>query len=198
VDAQYVPVNRGAVSCEHVAFDALQPVNVAEFDFEAVERGLGEHHHEPDDGAADELASLLQWIWESPGDLSAARPRFEALSREALAHPSDDRAAIVFTKLLEFCATRKSGSETPFRKFVALSATLDPKLVAAKSYVDLARELGVTKAAISNASRNFRDHFHVALHEWRPREGRERMRRARLAQRLPDGKVVARNIRPRQ
>src|ERR1035437_882056 len=82
-DSDHVAKNRGVLNvADHTAFigNGLEPYE--DFDYSAVDHNLGV----PDpDEAALELASLLQWIWEDTGNLAAARERFRALAREALA-----------------------------------------------------------------------------------------------------------------
>jgi hypothetical protein len=193
----HVATNRGCLSEDHIAFVDGVPERWEPFDFASVERALGELPKDRPDAAALELGDLLRWVWEKPGNISAARQRFKALSREVSSHPGRNRASVAFRKLVTWCEGRiHRYPESPFRSFCAVSATVDPRLVAAKTYVDLARELGVTKAAVSAAARHFRRHFSFYFHEYRPATGREHMRQARLAQRLPGApKAINRNVR---
>jgi hypothetical protein len=129
--------------------------------------------------------------------LATARKRFKALSREVVSDPGETRAAIALSKLLRWCHPLKSRCpQTAFRRFIAISATFDPRLVDGKSYATLARELRITKASVSDTSRKFRDHFGYYSHEFRGAAGREHMRDARLAQRIPGAaKALPRNVR---
>jgi hypothetical protein len=193
----HVATNPGILNAD-VAFLGSDPTQWVGFYFEAVERNLGELPSEqPADEGAPEVASLLQSIWEEPGSLAKARPRFEALAREVLEHPTrESRAAVAFERLIRWCCTNhhRHGRKTAFRRFCALSATVDPRLVSGKTYADIARALRVTKASVSANARDFRKAFSFYFHEWRCREGREHMRQARLAQRLPGAaKAIARH-----
>jgi hypothetical protein len=198
-DSDHVAINRGVLDeANHLCFVGESPEEWEGFNFAAVERNLGELPDEPaPDAGAEELGSLLQWIWEDPGNLAAARKRFRALAREALARPGTSRSAIAFLELLRWChSLRSRRPRTAFRRFVAICATVDPRLVAGRDYTSLAKELKITKASVSDTSRKFRDHFGYYSHEWRGAEGRENMRQARLAQRLPgETKALPRKVR---
>jgi hypothetical protein len=189
----HVATNRGVLSDE-VAFLGDTPTQWCPFDFEAVERNLGElpPEPEPEDGPED-IAELLRLIWVEPGNLALARERFNFMARLVLAQPGTNRGTIGFEKLILWCYLRRTPA-TPFRRFCAMTATIDPKLVAGKSYAALAKELRVTKSSVSANARDFRDHFSFYFHEYRPAAGRAHMRAARLSQRLPNGRVVPRNV----
>ena len=103
-------------------------------------------------------------------------------------------AAQSFRAILKWTfANGRSGLASAFRKFLAATATIDPKLLEGASLSDLARELGVGKAVMSKHSIDFRKCF--GEHFYTPRAGRENMRAARLKQRGKDGKVLGRNFR---
>jgi hypothetical protein len=199
-DSDCVAINRGVLDeANHLCFVGGSPEEWEGFDFAAVERNLGELPPEgtDTDEAAAELADLLRWLWSEPGNLRIARARFKALAREAMASPGTSRAAVAFEKIIRWCCPPRRGkttAKTPFRRFVAICATFDPRLVAGKDYSTVAKELHITKASVSDTSRKFRDHFGYYSHEWRGAEGRENMRLARVAQRLPgETKAIARN-----
>jgi hypothetical protein len=173
---------------DDISWVAGQFERYVDFPFDQVSRDLGEPIEEQasEGEDAEQLAALLLWVWERPGDLLTARQRFKALAREAVTDPGESRAAIAFQRLIEWSSSKKGGlPDTTFRKFVALSATVNPMLVGGKTYADIASELHVTKAAVSAAARAFRDAFGFFHHEFRNREGRQHMRQARLSQRLP-------------
>jgi hypothetical protein len=191
----HVPINRGVLNAE-VAFEGGNSTQWTGFDWEGLERALGERPEEPEpsEGATD-IGDLLRLVWEEPGNLRLARQRFNFLAGVVIAKPGTTRGTIAFEKLIRWCCSRRSAPDTNFRRFVALSATLDPKLVGGKTYARLARELRVRKATTSAAARDFRAAFRFNFREFRQAAGRAHMRQARLAQKSADGKVIPRNTR---
>lgn len=199
-ESTHIAKNRGVLNeADHICFNGTERERYQDFDYSAVDHALGVSDEPDTYEAAAELASLLQWIWETPGNLPIARKRFKALSREVVSDPGETRTATAFEKVIRWCFSRHRGAfnaATPWRRFCALSATVDPRLVAAKTYTDLAKELRVTKSAVSANAREFRERFSFHYHEWRSDEGREHMHHARMTQRLPGStKVIGRNCR---
>ena len=179
----HVKSNRGIFDqADHRTFCEGRLALWEPFDFEEVERALGEVREDQHENAdAETLAAFLRAIWDQPGDLRRARKNFDTLSRKALRETATTRGAQAFQKLIAYCqATRR---EAGWRRFVAVTATVFPSLVAAKTGPALARELGMTKANFSKQSCNFRKAFGWHFHPWRSEVGRERMRQARLVQR---------------
>jgi hypothetical protein len=185
VETDHVRTNRGILDlCEHRAFDDGHLAQWLPFDFEAVEISLGEvREDQPEDAAAETLAGNFREIWNPPGDLRRAKRNFDTLSRRALREPATTRGAEAFKKLVAYCTSTRR--EAPWRRFVAITATVFPDMLAAKNGPTLARELGMTKANFSKQACNFRKAFGWHFHPWRSEVGRERMRQARLAQREP-------------
>ena len=160
--------------------DALEPCEA--FDFEQVYRDLDGDPAEQADNGAETLRSLLQAVWEQPGDLAAARSRFRAMASEAMRRTPANRGAAGFARLVQWCYGCHRSPGIAWRWFVAVSATIDPRLVAGKDYATLAKELGVCKASTSGTARDFRADHNWHLNEWRSEAGRENMRQARLRQ----------------
>ena len=187
MESDHVRTNRGILDlCEHRAFDDGHPAQWLPFDLGAVERALGEvpdDTPEAEDGDAVHLAAVLRAIWSTPGDLAVAKRNFDALSRKALRETPTTRGAEAFRRLVAYCQAKRR--EAPWRRFVAITATVFPDMLAAKNGPTLARELGMTKANFSKQSVNFRKAFGWHFHPWRSEVGRENMRQARLAQREP-------------
>ena len=181
----HVKSNRGIFDqADHRTFCEGRLALWEPFDFEEVERALGEVREDQHENAdAETLAAFLRAIWDQPGDLRRARKNFDTLSRKALRETATTRGAQAFQKLIAYCqATRR---EAGWRRFVAITATVFPGLVAAKNGPALANELGMTKANFSKQACNFRKAFSWSFHPWRSEVGRENMRQARLAQREP-------------
>ena len=185
METDHVRTNRGILDqADHRTFCEGRLAQWQPFDYQAVEISLGElPEAPPEDDAAVHLAAVLREIWDPPGDLRRARKNFDTHAARALREPATSRGAEAFKKLVAYCqATRR---EAGWRRFVAVTATVFPSLVAAKTGPALARELGMTKANFSKQSCNFRKAFGWHFHPWRSEVGREHMRQARLAQREP-------------
>ena len=185
METDRVRTNRGILDLgDHRAFDDGHLALWEPFDFEAVEISLGEvREDQPEGAAAETLAAFLRAIWDPPGDLRRAKKNFDTLSRRALREPATSRGAEAFRKLVAYCTSTRR--EAPWRRFVAITATVFPSLLAAKNGPTLARELGMTKANFSKQACNFRKAFGWHFHPWRSEAGRENMRQARLKQRAP-------------
>ena len=128
----------------------------------------------------DELRDLLQFVWETPGDLDSARPRFKALASEVLKHPEPPgRGAQGFARLIRYCfGKERRPIETAWRIFVAITATVRPELTGGRGYAPLATQLGISKAATSKAARQFQETFNFHAHESRSEQARARMAEA--------------------
>ena len=185
METDHVKSNRGILDqADHRTFCEGRLALWQEFDYESVEISLGEaREDQPEDDAAVHLAGLLRAIWDPPGDIRRAKRNFDTLSRRALREPATSRGAEAFRKLVAYCTSTRR--EAPWRRFVAITATVFPSLLAAKNGPTLARELGMTKANFSKQACNFRKAFGWHFHPWRSEAGRENMRQARLKQRAP-------------
>ena len=76
-----------------------------------------------------------------------------------------------------------SNMQSAFRKFVVISSLIDPKLLGGLHGRKIGDAIGVTKAAVSKISVEFRDAFGgIRFRNTRSQEAREVMRLARLKQ----------------
>jgi hypothetical protein len=195
-ESDHVATNRNVLNTDHISFVSGVPQEWASFDWDELERRMGEA--EPDPGpndAAEEFGELFRYCWQEPGNLKLARRRFRRVSKFA-GRSGADPAAVAFLRLVNWCCNvnRPGYEATPFLRFVTISATVNPGLVAGKTFADIGRELGIRKATISKISRNFRQAFGFFHHEFRCAAGREHMRAARLRQRAPGAaKALPRN-----
>jgi hypothetical protein len=68
-----------------------------------------------------------------------------------------------------------------FKKFVAMSATLDPSFLGNRTYREIAKTLGCTRAILSRHSLTFSDELGgLKFRRSRPASARQRMREAAL------------------
>ena len=97
--------------------------------------------------------------------------------------PEDVRqlAAELWGQTLAWMWTQ-AGIKSATIKLVALTAGLRPDLLGDRAYLQLANEMGVTKAAIPAQSIRFQTIFGVKVARSRSEEGRANMRAARLNQ----------------
>ena len=173
-DCQYVRVNAGILDeTSHVTFtrDGAEPFE--DFPFERVFEDLdGPQPDSETDGAAKELRAALAWIWE-PDSLSSVRGRFRTIAARFRANGRllTGRADRAMERILAWCFGNGRRPEIAFRIFVAVCATVDPKLVGGRDYTTLARELKITKAAVSKQAHNFRDAFHWTINAFRSEAG---------------------------
>lgn len=122
--------------------------------------------------------------WISDGDLGHFEAvedfNFDAVD-EALGHiittPDDSRAiaADLLSKLLVWTWSKPSSSRAALVKFTALSGGLRPDLLENRTYLELAKECGVSKAAISKSAVLFQRAFGIHFARSRTDEARRHM-----------------------
>ena len=89
-----------------------------------------------------------------------------------------EQAAELFRSLATWCF-RGQRLRPAMTKFVAIISGLRPDLLADRTGGDLARELGITKQALTRQSLRFQDAWHIKFARSRSKEGRARMATAR-------------------
>lgn len=142
--------------------------------------------------AAEQLHDLLLYIWKGGvADLEKVKLRFEIFKSEV--QTGDSLALRGLATLLQWCNSRPHDKRACFAKFTAMSMTIDPRLCEGKTFDEVGRLLGVTKAALNKHSRNFVIRFGVKFRRTRPADGIAHMRQARLRQRDDKGHVIGRH-----
>lgn len=102
----------------------------------------------------------------------------------------------ILKKFLAYCwgssgKNRRHVMRIPFQRFAILSAMVDPELVGNQDFTQLARQLKLTKAAVSRQAVRMCDELGVHFRMMRRQGARENMSKARLGQ-TQGGKVVGR------
>jgi len=104
-------------------------------------------------------------------------------------------AADALMRMLQWCWPREhaTGSfRAAFTRFAALSSSMRPELLDNGSFKSIGERLGVTRALLSKYSVEFEQTFGVQFRRGRSAIARAHMRQARLRQRGPEGRVIAR------
>jgi len=108
----------------------------------------------------------------------------EVLRTHGPRKPDLGLAADGLTRMLQWCwPPRRSvrvGLRVGFRRFVAVSMTLRPELLDNCTFAQVAREVGVTKAALSKHSVDFEREFGLQFRRGRSATARAHMRAARM------------------
>jgi hypothetical protein len=137
---------------------------------------LNEHRHEPDlqqDHAA----------FDAPGDLVGVVDfPFEEIDGVLESAPEDARqlAGEVIRQVFAYCFSKKGSLTAAAAKFAVIGAGLRPDVLSDATQTDLAKRLGLTKAALSKASVRFQDTFGIKFSRSRNESARAKMRARRL------------------